>query len=722
MRAKGEARMRWGVTAVAILLGWQAGLGSADRRPIAETDLLRFVWIADPQISPDGTRVVFVRVTVDEEKDRYETALWMGPTDGGAPPRPFTAGPHDTAPRWSPDGRTIAFLRAGEREGRLEPPQIHLIPASGGEARPLTALPRGAGEPVWSPDGKRLAFTSTTTSDDLAEASRKKAQEAEPKRRRASDVRVITRAVYRYNGRGYLDPTRPAHIWTIDVPEPGQPPPEPKQLTFGEFDETALRWAPDGTRVLFTSDRVPESYYFPADRDLYAVSLAGGEPVRIASIDGVIGPYSVSPDGRRVAFVGTPNGERERSYGQPDLFVVDLAPGSTPRTLTTAYDRDIGSGLTGDQRAPRGALPSAPVWTPDGRSVLVVASDQGRANLVRVEVASGRVTPVTNGNQEVVAYTASGTSGSVVALISTPTNIGDLFLLHPERPGAELRRLTDVNKPLWDEVRLSDVEEFWYASFDGRRIQGWLQKPPDFNPSKTYPLILQIHGGPHAAYGYTFMHEFQWMAARGYVVLFTNPRGSSSYGQEFGNIIQYRYPGDDYRDLMAGVDEVLRRPYVDPKRLGVTGGSGGGLLTNWVITQTDRFAAAVSQRSIADWAHFWYTADFTLFTPFWFRRPPWEDPDEYRQRSPIAYVDRVKTPLMLIEGEEDYRTPPGAGGEQMFRALKYRKVPTAMVRFPGETHDLSRSGTPSHRIERLRHIVNWFDKYLQGKSTNEYDP
>lgn len=718
MRRRPRPSTLCGLAVLLALSSWPIGLGGADRRWITETDLLRFVWIADPQISPDGTRILFVRVTVNEDKDRYETALWMVPADGSAPPAPFTAGPHDTAPRWSPDGRTIAFLRAVDRDGRVEAPQIYLMAATGGEARPVTALPRGASDPVWSPDGQMLAFTSTTTAEDLARAREKQREAAGAPERRASDVRVITRAVYRYNGRGYLDPTRVSHIWTVSVPGPGEPAPEPKQLTSGEFEESSIAWTPDGSRVLFTSDRVPESYYFPADRDLYAVPASGGEVVRIASIDGVIGAYAVSPDGRRVAFVGTPNGERERSYDQPDLFVVDLAPGGVPQNLTVRYDRDIGGGLTGDQRAPRGGLPRAPIWAADGRSVLVVASDQGRANLVRVDIASGAVVPVTTGNQEVLAYTAAKPPGPVVVLISTVTNVGDLFLLRLDRPGADLRRLTDVNAPLWREVMVTDVEEFWYSSFDGRRIQAWLQKPPDFDPAKRYPMILQIHGGPHAAYGYTFTHEFQWMAARGYVVLFTNPRGSSSYGQEFGNIIQYRYPGDDYLDLMHGVDEALKRPYIDPKRLGVTGGSGGGLLTNWVVTQTDRFAAAVSQRSIADWAHFWYTADFTLFTPFWFRRPPWEDPEEYRRRSPITYVDRVKTPLMLIEGEEDYRTPPGAGGEQMFRALKYRKVPTVMVRFPEETHDLSRSGTPSRRLARLRHILGWFDKYLQGKATD----
>jgi dipeptidyl aminopeptidase/acylaminoacyl peptidase len=277
-----------------------------------------------------------------------------------------------------------------------------------------------------------------------------------------------------------------------------------------------------------------------------------------------------------------------------------------------------------------------------------------------------------------------------------------------------------VNAELFRGLQISPPEEIWYKSFDGTRIQAWIQKPPGFKPSQRYPMILEIHGGPHSAYGYTFVHEFQWLAAQGYVVLYPNPRGSTSYGQKFGNIIQYHYPGDDYRDLMIGVDTLVRRGYVDPKRLGVTGGSGGGLLTNWVITQTDRFAAAVSQRSIADWASFWYTADFTQFTPFWFRKTPWQDPEEFRARSPITYVNRIKTPLMLVEGESDLRTPPVSGGEVMFRALKYLKKPVVMVRFPEETHELSRSGRPRHRVERLRHIRNWFDKYLMDKNVPGY--
>ncbi|HWW61464.1 MAG TPA: S9 family peptidase, partial [Thermoanaerobaculia bacterium] len=338
------------------------------------------------------------------------------------------------------------------------------------------------------------------------------------------------------------------------------------------------------------------------------------------------------------------------------------------------------------------------------------------ANLNRIDVATGRLDAWTRGNREVESYTRAG--NKTVALVSTPTMIGDLFAI--DDAGA-LTRLTNVNASLFDELTLTEPEELWYDSFDGRRIQTWIQKPPDFDPAKKYPLILNIHGGPHAAYGSTFFHELQWMAAKGYVVLYPNPRGSSSYGEEFGNVIQYKYPGDDYKDLMAGVDAVIARGYVDPKKLAVTGGSGGGVLTNWAITQTDRFAAAASQRSISDWASWWYTADFTMFQPRWFQKRPWEDPQEFASRSAITFVEKIHTPVMFIEGESDYRTPPAAGGEALFRALKYLHRPTVMVRFPSEPHELSRSGNPWHRIERLQHIVGWFDHWLMGKKNEAYE-
>src|SRR5205814_183015 len=589
------------------------------RRLITDTDLFKFVWAADPQISPNGTQVAFVRVNVNEDKDRYETQVFVVPSDGSAPPRPLTSGRNDRSPRWSPNGREIAFVRTPEPvDGKTKPSQIYLISMDGGEARALTDAPKGASSPVWSPDGRTIAFLSVP---DTARADSTK-KSADTTRRHISDVRVITRAQYRWNGAGFTD---------VESAKPS------------------------------------------------------------------------------------------RFYNEEDLYVIDANGSAKPRNLTASYDYDVEGGLTADQHPPRAGAGGGVIWSKDGRSVIVVTTENGRANLKRFSIADGKVDSVTAGNQDVVSYTASADGSRIVTLVSTPVNIGDLFVIDAKAPRAAPRQITRVNEGLFSTLDLTAPEEFSYNSFDGKRIQGWILKPPRFDASKKYPLILEIHGGPNAAYGYTFTHEFDWMAAKGYVVVYVNPRGSTSYGQDFANVIQYHYPGDDYRDLMLGVDEVLKRGYVDSTRMGVTGGSGGGVLTNWIVGHTHRFAAAVSQRSIADWSGFWYSADFTLFNPTWFSGAPWENTKQFAELSPITYVANVTTPLMLIEGESDMRTPPALGGEQMFRALKYLHKPTVMVRFPEETHELSRSGKPWHRVERLQHIVAWFDKYVNGQDIRGYD-
>ncbi|HEY2908286.1 MAG TPA: S9 family peptidase [Vicinamibacterales bacterium] len=684
---------------------------AASKRAITETDLLKFTWIADPQISPDGANVAFVKVVVNEKENRYETSLYTVPTSGGDTRR-LTSGIRDTGPCWSSDGKSIAFVRSIEKDGKSQPGQVYLLRMDGGEARPLTDLARGASGPEWSPDGKRIAFISPTGQD------RREGQEGQDKDHK-SDVKVITRAVYRANGNpGYVDGEHHAHVFVVRVPEEPADKPVPEQITDGEFDERGLAWAPDGTKVYFTSTRVAEAYYDPQHSELYSVPAAGGSITKVAAIAGTINDESISPDGKRIAFLGTLNGNPVRSYSQPDLFVTDAAPGATPKNLTAEYDFDVLGGIGGDQAAPRGNNPKPIVWSADGSSLIISSAERGSSNLKRVNIATGKMEPVTEGAQDVVGYTASRDGATIAVTLSTQTNIGDISVIDVAHRAP--RAITHVNDELFKDIQQSEPEEITYTSFDGKKIQGWIMKPTDFDASKKYPMILEIHGGPHSAYGNVYTHEFQWMAAKGYVVLFTNPRGSTSYGQEFGNIIQYRYPGDDYKDLMAGVDEVVKRGYVDANRLGVTGGSGGGLLTDWTITQTQRFKAAVAQRDIADWSGFWYTADFTLFQPTWFRKAPWEDPQDYAARSPITHVANVTTPLMLVLGDADYRTPPPDGGEQMFRALKYRKIPTVMVRFPRETHELSRSGEPFHRIERLRHIVGWMDQWLAGKKNAAY--
>ena len=686
------------------------------KRPITDKDIFRFQWIGDPQVSPDGAHVVFVRVTVTEKKDNYDTALWMVSTAGSDAPVRLTTGKRDSQPRWSPDGKWIVFVRGSAeppKDGKPPAAQLALLSLSGGEAWVITDLPHGVNDPVWSPDGKQIAFLSDTNAEDIAK-SKKKETPAEPERE--SDVKIITRAIYRLNGEGYLDFKHPAHIWIVDVPANNDAKSTPKQLTDGAFDEEEPNFSHDGKQVVFHTDRNFEPYYDTPKSEIMSVPTLGGPTTTIAKIDMGIGNMALSPDGKQIAFRASAT-KPIQSYTQPDLWVLTIGS-STPKNLTGNYDFDIGNGVFGDNLAPRAAGEPKPVWSRDGSHIYEVVGKQGKTILTSIDTTSGNVVELTRGEQAVEQFGASADQSVVVLNVSSPVMIDELFVLGKD--GSQ-RQITNINGPLFAELNLTQPEEIEYTSFDGKKIQAWVQKPPDFDAKKKYPLILNIHGGPHAAYGWVFDHEFQWMAAKGYVVLYPNPRGSISYGQDFGNIIQYHYPGDDYKDLMAGVDEVLKRGYVDPNKLGVTGGSGGGLLTDWTVGQTHRFHAAVSQRDISDWTSWWYTADFTLFQPEWFKAPPFDDPQDYINRSPITYIKNVDTPMMFILGDVDWRSPPGSGGEQMFRALKYMHRPTVMVHFPGESHELSRSGQPWHRVERLDHIVGWFDKWLMGIPNPAYN-
>jgi dipeptidyl aminopeptidase/acylaminoacyl peptidase len=685
--------------------------GTSGKRAITDLDLLDFVWLADPQLSPDGRSVAIVRVTVDREHDTYASAIWEVSTDGSFQPRALTAGPRDTSPRWAPNGRMLAFVRAPEdRPGQTDQPQVFALDRSGGDSRPLTRQPEGVSGFAWSPDSATLAVVSSVAPLPAP---------ADPGRAKPTDVRIITRATFRADGAGYRDTGRHSRIYLVGVRsdrEPGKG----RQLEGTRISELEPIYSADGRTLFFRGRDVEETDFTPAETLIYAVEAVGGTPRVVATIDGTATELSPSPDGRLIAFHGTANVTPVQSYTQSDLFVLDLQNGGV-RNLTRSDDTDIGAGLSGDQRAPRGGGASCPAWTSDSAAVLTISAARGRANVVRVRVSDGAEATVTTGNQEVQDFSASADGRGLVALVATPTNVGDLFVADVSSASPELQRITSVNDALFRTLDLPSPQPLAVTSFDGKSVEGWYVTPPGFDSTKKYPLILQIHGGPHGAYGYTFTHEFLAQAARGYVVAYVNPRGSTTYGQAFGNVIQFHYPGDDYKDLLAAVDAMVAKGFIDTNRLGVTGGSGGGLLTNWVIGHTDRFKAAVSQRSIADWEAWWYAADFTLFLPRWFHKAPWQDRPDFTARSPITYADQIKTPLMLVDGDADYRTPPSAGGEAMFRALKLRHVPVVMIRVPNEGHELSRSGHPWHRVDRLRHIANWFDKWLQDKPHPEYD-
>ncbi len=671
------------------------------RRGMREDDLTRFIWVADPQISPDGGQVAFARVGIDAEADEYRTQVWLAEVSGGEP-RALTAGRFDSQPRWSPDGRWLAFVRKPEAG---KPGQIHLLPMEGGEATALTSLEGGASDPAWSPDGGRVAFLSPH--NPAIDTPDRKKPKHEP-------ARVVTRPVFRENDIGFHDERHRDHIWVV-----GRAGGAPRQLTTGRFTEGAPRWSRDGRSIRFVSDRRDEPWFGLEEAKLYAVSPDLEAPTEGAALEVVVdmsGPivaWAEADDGR-IAVIGARVSE-PHSYDQPGLLVAAGPRGELVR-VDRGYDFPFGEGLMSDQHPPRGG---GEVPLAFGRHGVVIArtARHGSSFMVRVDAELGAVAELSPPGLDIVSGTSTPDGERWALTVGSPKTPGDLCLFDARTRA--LRKLWGPNDGWLSEIDLGEIEELWYPSFDGRHIQGWMVKPPGFDGAKKHPLVLEIHGGPHTAYGMGFFHEFHVLAAAGYVVLYTNPRGSTSYGQEFANVIQYRFPGDDAKDLLAGVDALIARGGLDENLLGVTGGSGGGLLTNWLVTQTGRFGAAVTQRCVSDWPGMYYSCDFTLYLPVWFHSPPFQDPEEWRARSPLTFVERITTPLMIIHSEEDWRTPI-AQGETLFRALKQLRKPVVMVRFPGESHELSRSGTPSRRVQNQEHIRRWFDRWLRDQPAVEY--
>jgi dipeptidyl aminopeptidase/acylaminoacyl peptidase len=465
-----------------------------------------------------------------------------------------------------------------------------------------------------------------------------------------------------------------------------------------------------------------EPWFGLEEARLYAVSPerdtpADAELTPVTEWRGPLAEFAEGPGGA-IAVIGAVHGERVNSYDQMSVLTAAGAwPLRDAKALAKSGHYAYGENINSDQHPPRGGGATPLAWTADGAAVIALAAREGSSLLVRVDANSGEEKELMPRGMDVIAGSCTPDGRRWALVIGTVDRPSDLYVLDTAT-GALTKRWAP-NEELFGRLALGSVEEAWLPTFDGRKIHAWIVKPPDFDATKQYPLVLEIHGGPHTAYGFGFFHEFHVLAGAGNVVLYTNPRGSTSYGWEFANVIQYAFPGDDAKDLLHAVDAIVARGYVDPKKLGVTGGSGGGLLTNWLVTQTDRFAAAATQRCVSDWASMMYACDFVSYTPFWFKRQPHEDPRDYAERSPATYVDKITTPLMILHSEEDWRTPI-AQGEILFRALKYLRRPVVMVRFPGENHELSRSGAPSHRVQNQQHIRRWFDHWLQGKKAEEY--
>ena len=656
---------------------------SSSLLPLTSEDLYDFRFLTDAQISPDGERVAYAVKTANAERDGYQGALWLVSFDGDEPVQISSGERHDSSPRWSPDSRRIAFTsdRGDVPAGRKRPPRnVFLLDLAGGEARQLTHFGDDCGDLTWSPDGRTLAFVVRDPKDEDED----------------DGIRVYDRARYRSDEGGLSDGRR-KHIWLVALDGSG-----PRKLTDGDWDDGQPEFSPDGREIAFVSNRTD-------DRDINTVA-----DIHVTSLDGVTrritdgkGSYgnpSWSPDGASIAAYGT---DRAIGSAARNAHLWSFpARGGAGRDLLDGWDRTVGSSVISDMRAHAQTLP--PAWTKDGR-ILFLGSDQGTANAYSCAAEGGDVRAVTMGSHQLVSWSLDAASRRFAAIRATATDPGNLYV---GEVGGQLRKVTCLNDDLLGSRFVQAPERVEFAGADGWTIEGWLMKPKDFDASKKWPLVLEIHGGPHTAYGHSFFHEFHLLAGRGYAVLFTNPRGSHAYGERFVEACVGDWGGKDYEDLMAGVDHVIALGWVDPKRLYVTGGSYGGFMTNWIVGHTDRFRAAVTQRSISNNVSAYGTSDIGWH--FWEHEmgdaTPWRDGDKLVFRSPLTYVTKVNTPLLLLHAERDLRCPIEQA-EQLFTALKVLGKEAVFVRFPEDNHDLTRGGKPKHRVEHARRIADWFDAH-----------
>jgi dipeptidyl aminopeptidase/acylaminoacyl peptidase len=678
-RGIGMRRAGWVAAASAVLLSSAAASAADSAKPLFKpVDVFDLQWAADPQISPDGRSIAYVRKAMDVKTDRIRSEIWLVDADGKHS-RPLSSTDDSSAPRWSPDGSRIAYLGGGTDGSR----QLFVYWAQNGVTSAISHFTEAPSKLAWSPDGRWLAFTMPVPAEhkplkvELPEAP-KGAKWADP-------PKLIDRVVYRVDGEGYL-PNSFGQVFVL--PSEGGP---ARQLTHGDFETQGDPvFTADGAAVLIAANRRTDAELEPLDTEIYRVDLANGTLHALTDRRGPDQSPAVSPDGRHIAYLGFD--DKRLGHQAMQLYVMDR-DGSRSHSLTATLDRDGES----------------PQWSRNGKQLLFQYEDHGSMMLASIDLQGKMQILATDVGGEDVTRPYSGGSFSVAAngrFAYTQSNPLAPAALACGTSRSDIVRLADLSDPMLRERSLGRVEEISFkSSADSRPLQGWIVKPPGFEAGKKYPLLLEIHGGPFASYGPSFAAELQLYAAAGYVVLYMNPRGSTGYGEEFADLIHHAYPDKDFDDLMSGIDQVLELGFVDRDRLFVTGGSGGGVLTAWIVGHTDRFRAAVVVKPVINWASFVLTADMTnYFYRYWFAGMPWDDINAYWKRSPLAYVGNVHTPTMLMTGEVDYRTP-SSEAEQFYEALKLRKIDTALVRVPNASHDIS--ARPSLLLDKVAYILAW---------------
>jgi len=656
----------------------------AQLRGITAEDYFAFEFLSDPHLSPDGKIVAYVVTKIDRAQNRRNSSIWMVATDGSRPPWQFTTSPQSaSSPRWSPDGQSLAFTsarpdnQASAGSAEQPRPQVYVLSMVGGEARRVTSLKNGVSNFQWSPDGNRLVVVSRIGPSDGRTESKDR-----------SDVRHYKNSSYKFNDSGWFDDRR-THLWVVDIKAGNA-----KQITEGDdWNDSDPQWSPDGTKLAFVSNRSGKEYEDNRNSDVWVISATGGSLTKISDHDESDNSPRWSPDGRTIAFTGELH---DRDH--PKVFLAP-ASGGAPSVLA-ANGLDL--------------IPTGLEWASDGKSIYFESGVKGEFQLFRIDLAKKTSEQISSGSRAVRNADFNARTNTRVYMVNDFKHLDDLYA--SDLNGSNERKLTNLNEALWKQVQLADVERFTYKSADNWDIDGFLVKPIGWEADKKYPLILSVHGGPAGQYGVDWYHEFQVYAAKGYAVLFTNPRGSTGYGQKFERGIAGEWGGKDYVDVMNGVDAAIQRyPWIDTQRMGVTGGSYGGFMTNWIVGHTNRFKAAVTLRSVVNFISdegtrdgaYGHTTDFDgdLFDKF----------DLFWDRSPLKYAKNVKTPTLILHSDNDFRVPIEQG-EQWFRALKHFGVTTEIVMFPRENHNLTRTGEPKHLVESLNWQLYWFDRFLNGNA------